>query len=103
MVISGRKQYIPHIIPLCYNADKSELLVTIANFRFSSLNCRVLGDCYKRDLIKQCLMYNEVDICFLQETHCYSLKCAKLFNRQFGGKLYWSSGTSRSNGSSDWG
>ena len=30
MVISGRKQDIPHIIPLLHEGDKSELLVTIA-------------------------------------------------------------------------
>ena len=68
----------------------------MANLRFFSLNCRGLGDLQKRDLLKQCLMYNKVNICFLQETYHYSLKCAKIFNRQFGGKLFWSFGTSRS-------
>ena len=29
MVMSGRKQEIPHIIPLMYEGDKSEFLVTI--------------------------------------------------------------------------
>ena len=74
----------------------------MANLRFCSLNCRRLGDLQKRDLLKQCLLYNKVDICFLQETHCYSLKCAKIFNRHFGGKLFWSFGTSRSKGVGIW-
>ena len=74
----------------------------MANLRFCSLNCRGLGDLQKRDLLLQCLQYNKVDICFLQETHCYSLKCAKTFNRHFGGKLFWSFGTNRSKGVGIW-
>ena len=31
MVMSGRKQEIPHIIPLMYEGDKSEFLVTIVS------------------------------------------------------------------------
>ena len=65
----------------------------MANLRFCSLNCRGLGDLQKCGLLKQCSMYNKVDICFLQETLCYSLKCAKIFNWQFGGKLFWSFGS----------
>ena len=34
----------------------------MANLDFRSLNCRGLGDLQKRDLLKQCLMYNKVDI-----------------------------------------
>ena len=64
----------------------------MANLRFCSLNCRGTG----RNVLKQCLMYNKVDICFLQETHCFSLKCAEIFNRQFDGKLYWPFGSSHS-------
>lgn len=70
--------------------------------RFCSLNCRGLGDWQKRDLIKQSLKVNQFDVCFLQETHCYSINCAKNFNRQFGGKMFWSFGSSRSKGVGIW-
>ena len=43
VVISGRKQDIPHIIPLLDEGDKSELLVTIAGRQPLYLRCRHEG------------------------------------------------------------
>lgn len=70
--------------------------------RFCSLNCRGLKDWRKRDLIKQCLKVNNVDICFLQETHCSTLYCARNVNRHLGGKTIWSFGSNRSKGVGIW-
>ena len=43
VVMSGRKQDIPHIIPLLHEGDKSELLVTIAGRQPLCLRCRHEG------------------------------------------------------------
>ena len=48
VVMSGRKQDIPHIIPLIHENDKSELLVTIAGRQPLCLRCRQEGH-YRRE------------------------------------------------------
>ena len=48
VVMSGRKQDIPHIISLMYENEKSELLVTIAGRQPLCLRCRQEGH-YRRE------------------------------------------------------
>ena len=70
--------------------------------RISSQNCRGLKDWRKRDLLFKDLIDNSVDVCFLQETHCSSKHTAQSWNKNWGGKFFWSFGSNRSNGVGIW-
>jgi hypothetical protein len=72
------------------------------SLKIVSLNCRGLKDFQKRNKIIQQLNTEAVDICFLQETHCSSLRYAHNWNKTWGGKLHWSFGSDRSKGVGIW-
>jgi len=72
------------------------------NINICSLNCRGLGEWHKRHFLSDLFKINSVDICFLQETHCYSKFIANSWEKQWGGKCYWSFGNNRSRGVCIW-
>ena len=65
---------------------------------FATLNCRGLRDYRARSTIFQQLKLESLDIVFLQETHVCDLKDAKKFEKNWGGKAFWSFGTAHSSG-----
>ena len=56
MVMSGRKQEIPHIIPLMYEGDKSEFLVMIVSRQPTYRNLA------SQNLVNVCNDYKLIDI-----------------------------------------
>ena len=66
--------------------------------KFSSLNCRGLRDSKTRLKIFQQLKFENIDIAFLQETHCFTICDARLFERDWGSKAIWAFGTFHSAG-----
>ena len=74
----------------------------MANLNISSLNCRGLGTYNKRQYIAELFKINSIDICFLQETHCYSKFVANSWEKQWGGTCFWSFGSNRSRGVGIW-
>ena len=56
MVMSGRKQEIPHIIPLMYEGDKSEFLVTVVGRQPTYRNLA------SQNLVNVCNNYKLIDI-----------------------------------------
>ena len=58
-----------------------------------SLNLRGLGDNVKRHQLFKVLKDKCVDIAMLQETHCCQ-ECHSMWEREWGGKIYCSHGTS---------
>ena len=70
----------------------------IMGLKFISLNVKGLRDNFKREMIFQWIRQESTDICFLQETHCYSENDVKEWSNQWAGKAYWSPGTNNSKG-----
>ena len=70
----------------------------MAELSLVSLNCNGLNDPMKRSNIFQLLKLSNVDIVFLQETHCCSMTFAKRWEAEWGGKCFWSFGSNRSKG-----
>ena len=68
----------------------------------NSLNCRGLGDGHKRQFLSELFNITKTDICFLQETHCSSKFIGNSWERLWGGKCFWSFGSTRSKGVGIW-
>ena len=68
----------------------------------NSLNCRGLGDGHKRQFLSELFKITKTDICFLQETHCSSKFIGNSWERLWGGKCFWSFGSTRSKGVGIW-
>ena len=86
----GDRHAVPHLITVTnpINNQKFEMLVTVAGRAPLCLKCRQTGH-YRRDcstphcrqkpqFLSELFKTNCVDICFLQETHCYSKFIANL-------------------------
>jgi exonuclease III len=67
-------------------------------FSIGSLNANGMRGDRKRAVILDWFLNSKLDILYLQETHCVSDYEAKKWNREFGGKGFWSYGTSVSCG-----
>ena len=68
------------------------------NLRVCSLNVNGMRDHSKRAQLFTWFKAKKIDIVFLQETHCKSYSDSKLWEKEWGGKCFWSFGGSRSRG-----
>jgi len=68
------------------------------NLKIATLNVNGLKDKSKRNRIFTLLKLKGYAIILLQETHCNSLMVAKQWEKEWGGKCFWSFGTARSKG-----
>ena len=68
------------------------------NLRVCSLNVNGMRDHSKRAQLFTWFKAKKFDIVFLQETHCKSYSDSKLWEKEWGGKCFWSFGGSRSRG-----
>jgi len=66
--------------------------------KIATLNVNGLRDAGKRNRIFTLLKLKDPSIVLLQETHCTSLTMAKQWEKEWGGKCFWSFGTARSKG-----
>src|SRR5688572_23569081 len=64
----------------------------------ATLNVNGLRDTAKRNRIFTLLKLKDQAMVLLQETHCNSLATAKQWEKEWGGKCFWSFGTARSKG-----
>ena len=74
----------------------------IIKINFSSFNCRGLGDWRKREFLIKLLKENNIDICYLQETHCSSKFIGNSWKHELGGNCFWSFGSNRTRGVGIW-
>ena len=63
-----------------------------------SLNCNGLRNYYKREFIFNMFKILDPDIVLLQETHCDNIRTAKLYDKMWDGKSFWSFGTNNARG-----
>ena len=63
-------------------------MAILDDINICSFNCRGLGDWHKRQFLSELLKTNCVDICLLQETHCYSKFIAKFLGEALGWEMF---------------
>ena len=68
------------------------------NLKICSFNVQGLGDRIKRKSIFAHIGRKKCDICFLQETHIDSIDKARMWETEFGGKLFCSNDTAKAKG-----
>ena len=66
--------------------------------RVDTLNVRGFRDIQKRNRVNVLFKAHNIDILFLQETHCTSIKECKQWERSFNGKCFWAFGDNHSRG-----
>ena len=62
------------------------------NLKIGSLNVRGFRDINKRLKVFNMFNLEGWDVLFVQETHCFNIKEAKLWGQNFNGKMFWSFG-----------
>ena len=65
---------------------------------FTTININGIRDSKKRAYFFNYLKLQNIDIIFLQETHCHLRKEEKMWKCEWVGQSYWSRGTNRSRG-----
>ena len=74
------------------------LLMGTNNFKIASLNVRGFRDFQKRVKVNILFKAHNIDVLFIQESHCSNIKEAKHWENCFSGKGFWSFGQNHSCG-----